>query len=225
VPTACGSQPNGSGVEFGFEGPFVGNGETSGGFFIDCLVRAGHPALNFEGHPAAEVPGTVGEAACYRALGPDPAPEIALRHLAAGTRYRTLVEGNDSDLLVLLTVAIRRPWPLVARDFPIRRVAQLRGKTIAVLKDGDSTLLTDETLRAAGVPGSSVRYKVMALPDMASAPAEHSVDAAWMTEPFITEAAMATGAEELANTASGSTADFPAGGTRRCGRTPRLSRR
>jgi NitT/TauT family transport system substrate-binding protein len=84
----------------------------------------------------------------------------------------------------------------------------------AARTNGDSTLLTDETLRAAGVTGSSVQYKVMPLPDMASALAEHSVDAAWMTEPFITEATIATGAEELADTASGSTADFPAGGVR-----------
>jgi NitT/TauT family transport system substrate-binding protein len=102
---------------------------------------------------------------------------------------------------------------LVARNSPIRDVAQLRGKTIAVNATGNiATMMTDSTLRAYGVPVSSVRYKVMPFPDMAAALAAHTVDAAWMAEPFITESGEQTGAEELADTASGPMASFPISG-------------
>lgn len=102
---------------------------------------------------------------------------------------------------------------VVARNSPIRNVAQLRGKTIAVNALGNvGTMMTDATLRAAGVPVDSVRYKVVPFPDMAAALTAHTVDAAWMAEPFVTESGEDTGAEELADTASGPMADFPIAG-------------
>jgi NitT/TauT family transport system substrate-binding protein len=122
-----------------------------------------------------------------------------------GTQLRVVADGaqtlpNTNDLLV-------------ARNSPIRNVAQLRGKTIAVNATGNiATMMTDSTLRAYGVPVSSVRYKVMPFPDMAAALAAHTVDAAWMAEPFITESGEQTGAEELADTASGPMASFPISG-------------
>jgi NitT/TauT family transport system substrate-binding protein len=122
-----------------------------------------------------------------------------------GTQLRVVADGaqtlpNTNDLLV-------------ARNSPIRDVAQLRGKTIAVNATGNiATMMTDSTLRAYGVPVSSVRYKVMPFPDMAAALAAHTVDAAWMAEPFITESGEQTGAEELADTASGPMASFPISG-------------
>jgi NitT/TauT family transport system substrate-binding protein len=102
---------------------------------------------------------------------------------------------------------------MVARNSPIRSVAQLRGKTIAVNAIGNiATLMTDATLRAWGVPVNSVRYKVVPFPDMAAALTAHTVDAAWMAEPFITESGEQIGAEELADTASGPMANFPISG-------------
>jgi len=119
-----------------------------------------------------------------------------------GAQLRVVADGdeglpNTNDLMV-------------ARNSPIRNVTQLRGKTIAVNATGNiATLMTDSTLRAYGVPVGSVRYKVMPFPDMAAALAAHTVDAAWMAEPFITESGEQTGAEELADTVSGPMADFP----------------
>jgi NitT/TauT family transport system substrate-binding protein len=102
---------------------------------------------------------------------------------------------------------------MVAGNSPIRSVAQLRGKTIAVNATGNiGTMMTDATLRASGVPVNSVRYKVVPFPDMAAALTAHTVDAAWMAEPFITESGEQIGAEELADTASGSMANFPISG-------------
>jgi NitT/TauT family transport system substrate-binding protein len=122
-----------------------------------------------------------------------------------GTQQRVVADGaqtlpNTNDLMV-------------ARNSPIQSVAQLRGKTIAVNATGNiATMMTDSTLRAYGVPVDSVRYKVMPFPDMAAALAAHTVDAAWMAEPFITESGEQAGAEELADTASGLMASFPISG-------------
>jgi NitT/TauT family transport system substrate-binding protein len=102
---------------------------------------------------------------------------------------------------------------MVARNSPIQNVTQLRGKTIAVNATGNiATMMTDSTLRAYGVPVDSVRYEVVPFPDMAAALAAHTVDAAWMAEPFITESGEQTGAEELADTGTGPMASFPIGG-------------
>jgi len=122
-----------------------------------------------------------------------------------GAQLRVVADGaqaqpNTNDLMV-------------ARNSPIRSVAQLRGKTIAVNATGNiATMMTDSTLRAYGVPVDSVRYQVIPFPDMAAALAAHAVDAAWMAEPFITESGEETGAEELADTASGPMASFPTAG-------------
>ncbi len=122
-----------------------------------------------------------------------------------GTQLRVVADGaqtlpNTNDLMV-------------ARNSSIRSVTQLRGKTIAVNATGNiATMMTDSTLRAYGVPVGSVRYKVVPFPDMAAALAAHAVDAAWMAEPFITESGERTGAEELADTASGPMANFPISG-------------
>jgi len=102
---------------------------------------------------------------------------------------------------------------VVAHDSPIRSVAQLRGKTIAVNALGNlGTMMTNATLEAAGVPLDSVHYKVVPFPNMAAALATRAVDAAWMAEPFITESGEDTGAEELADTASGPMANLPIAG-------------
>jgi NitT/TauT family transport system substrate-binding protein len=122
-----------------------------------------------------------------------------------GTQLRVVADGaqtlpNTNDLMV-------------ARNSPIQSVSQLRGATIAVNATGNvATMMTDSTLRAYGVPVGSVRYKVVPFPDMAAALAAHTVDAAWMAEPYITESGEQSGAEELADTASGPMANFPIAG-------------
>jgi NitT/TauT family transport system substrate-binding protein len=122
-----------------------------------------------------------------------------------GARLRVVADGNQglpntNDLMV-------------ARNSPIQNVTQLRGRTIAVNAIGNiATMMTDSTLRAYGVPVGSVRYEVVPFPDMAAALAAHTVDAAWMAEPFITESGEQAGAEELADTGTGPMAGFPIGG-------------
>jgi NitT/TauT family transport system substrate-binding protein len=102
---------------------------------------------------------------------------------------------------------------MIAKDSPIRSVQDLRGKTIAVNALGNiGTLMVDSTLQTYGVPVNSVKFEAIPFPQMAHALQDGSVEAAWMAEPFITEAGEQTGAEELADTASGPMTDFPIAG-------------
>ncbi len=102
---------------------------------------------------------------------------------------------------------------MIAKGSAIRNVADLRGKLIAVNALGNiGSLMVDSTLQTYGVPVNSVRFKVVAFPLMTAALQDHSVDAAWMAEPFITQSGEQIGAEQLADTANGSMTNFPIAG-------------
>ena len=102
---------------------------------------------------------------------------------------------------------------MIQRNSVIRSVPDLRGKTIAVNALGNiGSLMVDSTLRTYGVPLNSVKFKVIAFPQMAAALQDHAVDAAWVSEPFITQSGEQIGAEELADTASGPMTNFPIAG-------------
>jgi NitT/TauT family transport system substrate-binding protein len=76
---------------------------------------------------------------------------------------------------------------LVAEDSPIRRPADLRGKTMAVNILGNITEVSVKgALEDAGVDPDSVRYTEVPFPDMAAAVESGDVDAAMVIEPFRT---------------------------------------
>ena len=92
----------------------------------------------------------------------------------------------------------------------IRTVKQLAGKTIAVnALAGLTVLLTDTVLAANGMSPSQVRYVVIPFPAMAAALAAHRVDAAFMIEPYLTQAETSDGVQELFDLNQGATQNFP----------------
>ncbi|GGT40925.1 ABC transporter substrate-binding protein [Nonomuraea spiralis] len=75
---------------------------------------------------------------------------------------------------------------------PIRNVRDLktpggpkRSIAVATLRSV-ATLSAETVLAAAGLSAADVAFKEIPLPDMPAALAAHTVDVAWMTEPFIT---------------------------------------
>jgi NitT/TauT family transport system substrate-binding protein len=91
--------------------------------------------------------------------------------------------------------------------------AQLAGKTIGVnLLNNIQTLLTNTELRAANVDPSTVHYKLVQFPQMATALKEHQVDAVSAVEPFITGAELSVGAQTILSDCTGPTANFPISG-------------
>lgn len=104
---------------------------------------------------------------------------------------------------------------MVSASSPITSVSQLVGKTVAVdVKQNIGTVLVDSVLtNNAILPSpSNVHYVSMPFPQMIGALREHKVDAAWMSEPFVTEAEETIGAQPLADTDQGVTQNLPVDG-------------
>jgi NitT/TauT family transport system substrate-binding protein len=123
----------------------------------------------------------------------------------AAIRLRVLAEGA-------LTAPHSREI-MIPDGSPVRTLAQLRGKTVAVnALNNAASMLVDSALAASGIPASSVHLVAIGFPDEAAALNAHRVDAAWMAEPFISEGTVKYGLTELYDTNDGATAAFPVDG-------------
>lgn len=76
---------------------------------------------------------------------------------------------------------------VVKGDSPIKTVADLAGKRIAVnTLNNIQTTTINELVRAAGADPSGIKYVELAFPDIAPAVAKGDVDAGQLVEPFLT---------------------------------------
>lgn len=102
---------------------------------------------------------------------------------------------------------------LAMPDSPVKTIKDIPGKRIAVTARGTiSDLMTMATAKAAGVDHQGIQWANIPFPDMAARLQRGDVDAAFMTEPFITQAVKTVGAVPVFDTAAGPTADFPTAG-------------
>lgn len=124
---------------------------------------------------------------------------------AGAASLRILAEGNNA--------AAREQEIVALPDSPITSVAGLRGKVIGVNALANvATLITSSVLAENGVPPSSVRLVAIPFPEMGPALAARRIDAAWLVEPFLTEAVVKYGAQEVADGDQGATQNFPVSG-------------
>jgi NitT/TauT family transport system substrate-binding protein len=99
---------------------------------------------------------------------------------------------------------------ITAANAPIRTLADLKGKTIAVNQLGAvGADLVYSALAAYGITPAQVHLVPMPFPQMPAEVAAGKVAAAYETEPFVTEAVKKYGVQELADMDNGSTQDFP----------------
>ena len=121
---------------------------------------------------------------------------VRLRFLAAGN-----VSGPHEQEVVVLPGS------------PISSPAGLRGKTIGVnsLKD-DGFVMIESILSQYGVPGSAVHFVDIPFPQEAAALAAHRIDAAFITDPFLTAARQNHGVRTLFDCDQGAVANFPISG-------------
>lgn len=102
---------------------------------------------------------------------------------------------------------------------PVHTVRDMAGKRVAVTgQDTMSDTLTKSALKTNGVDFNSVHWVSLPFPDIAPALARGDVDAGFLTEPFITQAAKSVGAIPVFDTATGPTRDFPTAGYGALGR-------
>jgi NitT/TauT family transport system substrate-binding protein len=99
---------------------------------------------------------------------------------------------------------------LVPAKSSISTVPQLKGQTIAVNAIGGiNQLITDALLHIYGINPGQVHFVAVPFQDMGAALAAHRVDAAYMTEPYITEAEQEHGAQVLLDADTGATQGLP----------------
>ena len=121
---------------------------------------------------------------------------------AKGTPLRVLAAGNAGGpgLEEIVTRS----------DSPITAVSQLKRATIAVnVPNGLSQDMAEGVLAADGISGSQVQWKPLPFPEMGAAVANGQVAAAFMVEPYVSEAEEHYGVTILADPDQGATQDLP----------------
>ncbi len=88
---------------------------------------------------------------------------------------------------------------LVPKDSPIRSVADLRGKTVALNKGSNVHFLVVRALEAAGVPYADVTFAFLGPADANAAFVRGAVDAWAIWDPYLAAAERSTGARILAD--------------------------
>ncbi len=95
----------------------------------------------------------------------------------------------------------------------ISTAKQLEGKTIAVNALGSvAQLLVSSALAAQGVPASRVHFVAVNFPAMPAALKAHHIDAAYLPEPYLSQAEEQIGGEDVLDVNQGATQDFPIDG-------------
>jgi NitT/TauT family transport system substrate-binding protein len=126
----------------------------------------------------------------------------ALSLEAEGKPLRALAAGNAGGpgLEELVT----------SRGSPISTVSRLKGVTIAVnVPNGLSQAMTEGLLAADEISGRQVQWKVLPFQAMGEAVAQGHVAAAFMVEPYTSEAEERYGVTTLADPDQGATQNFP----------------
>jgi NitT/TauT family transport system substrate-binding protein len=123
---------------------------------------------------------------------------------------------HHAKLRILAAASNMAPLTLevmVPSGSPIQNVAGLKGKRIGVNSlNNIGVLLVSSLLSDNGVSPAEVTFVPIPFPKMVAALKARQVDAAWLAEPFITEAEESVGATTLADVDQGATQGLPISG-------------
>ena len=129
------------------------------------------------------------------------------------TLFRKVAEGTQLQLQGEAYQAGANSMALVTTDPNYDGPAKIAKPRIAVVNDDDiGSLTTRAVLDTAGVEKQGITFREFPFDQMVTAMQSKTVDAAWMTEPFITKAQRDIGARIVTDTAIGPTKDFPMSG-------------
>lgn len=140
--------------------------------------------------------------------------------IVAGGNYVTFFEAQarkQADIRVVAEGALAAPGLDEVVTGPrsgITAPEQLAGHTVAVNTPAPNiqTLTLNRVLRARGVDPAAVKYVTMPFPQAVAGLARGTVDAAWLVEPFVTQAEQSVGALPVVDPCSGPTDAFPLDG-------------
>jgi NitT/TauT family transport system substrate-binding protein len=164
-----------------------------------------------EGLQVSTVTAASGQASLANLIGGD--VDIAY---SSYTPFFVAQDRKAADLRVVADASSAGPGTTMIVTMPgssVRGVADLAGKRIAVTATNTiSDTLVKSVMREADVDFSGVQWVSVPFPDTPAALQRGDVDAAFLTEPFITLAANTVGAVPVVDTATGPTADLPTAG-------------
>jgi NitT/TauT family transport system substrate-binding protein len=101
----------------------------------------------------------------------------------------------------------------VMPNSPIKEAKDLASKKIGVNARGNiATVLTNETLKSAGVDVDSINYVDVPFPEMGAALQRGDMDAAFFAEPFITAASAQLGVQRVVDAGIGTVDGLPIDG-------------
>ena len=188
------------------------------------LVAAVVPAVDSAGFYVAQQQGFFTQEGLNVKIVPSISSKTVLAAQMRGTYDVTVgnyvsyvqAEVGGAKLRIIDEGSVMRPQSqviLVLRNSPIRTVADLRGKKIGVNAPNNiGTLLVNALLTDHGMSQADVHFVVIPFPKMADALKNHIVDAAWLPEPFATNAEEHLGALPLADLDQGSVGSLPISG-------------
>jgi NitT/TauT family transport system substrate-binding protein len=129
------------------------------------------------------------------------------------TLFRKVAEGTQLQLQGEAYQAGANSMALVTTDPNYDGPAKIASPRIAVVDDNDiGALTTRAVLDTAGIEKQRIAFRKIPFDQMVTAMQSKTVDAAWMTEPYITKAQRDIGARIVTDTAIGPTKDFPMSG-------------
>ncbi len=201
------------------------SGTAAGGLEKPDLVVAAVPALDSAGVYIAEQRGLFAAQGLHVKIVPAISSADVIKAQLAGQydvssgAYPSYIAANatqHADLRVIAAGSDMAPTcqeVMVTEGSKINKIRDLEGKTIGVnALNNIGTLLIDTLLTDNAVPPADVTFKVIPFPLMAHALTTHQVDAAWLPEPFITEAEESIGAQPLADANQGAAESLPIAG-------------
>ena len=203
-----------------------GGGAAPGGLEKTNLIVAAVPALDSAGLYIAQERGLFAAEGLHVTILPATSGATAIDSQLKGQydvtvgNYASYILKNAADpqanLRVLAAASIMQANNqviMVPPKSPITTVAGLANKRIAVnVKNNIGTLLVSSVLADNAVQVRPTQFVAVPFPDMAAALKNHTVDAAWMPEPFVSQAEESIGAVPLADANQGSTQNMPISG-------------
>ena len=215
----AGCSTGSSGGESGLTAP--GNLEKTN------LTVAAVPALDSAALYIAQQRGYFADEGLHVTILPAVSSKNVIAQQAAGKldvtvgNYVSYILANankQANLEIIAPGSVMQPGTqeiLVPANSPIQTITQLQGKTVAVNATGNiGTLLVESVLADSAINNvtQAVRFKAVQFPDMWAALKNHAVDAAWLPEPFVTQAEERAGAMPLADADQGASQNIPIAG-------------
>lgn len=135
---------------------------------------------------------------------------------ASYTPFFIAMSKGTADIKLVADASSAGPKSTMLVTLPtstVKSVADLAGKKIGITAPNTvSDTLSKSVMKDHGVDFSKVQWVPIPLPNIAGALKNGDIDAGFLTEPFITQAAKTAGTVPVVDTATGSTQDFPTAG-------------